>query len=123
MIRILVVNDVHLAASPPMGCREVYVQDIKNMLLEARQYARDNECAYTVFTGDFWHSKRNVPDSLKVWAMALLQEWPGRKLAIVGNHDLSFAGQASVPSQPIGVLFQAGVLEWLKDDLIIDDGF
>ncbi len=121
MIRILVVNDVHLAASPPMGCTSLYPDDIKNMLVEARQYARDNECAYTVFTGDFWHSKRNVPHGLVRWAIDLLQDWPGRKLAIVGNHDLSFNGQASVPSQPIGVLFQAGVLEWLQEDLFTID--
>lgn len=91
------------------------------MLLEARDYARDNGCAYTVFTGDFWHSKRNVPHGLVRWAIDLLQDWPGRKLAIVGNHDLSFSGQASIPTQPIGVLFQAGVLEWLQEDIVTED--
>lgn len=120
MIRILVINDVHLAASPPMGCRDIYVDDIKNMLTEARQYARDNECDFTVFTGDFWHSKRNVPHGLVRWAIDLLQDWPGRKLAIVGNHDLSFNGLASVPTQPIGVLFQAGALEWLQEDTVFE---
>lgn len=122
MIRILVINDVHLAASPPLGCRDIYTDDVKNMLLEARDIARKNDCAYTVFTGDFWHSKRNVPHGLVRWAIDLLQDWPGRKLTIVGNHDLSFSGQASIPTQPIGVLFQAGVLEWLKEDLVtVDD--
>ncbi len=121
MIRILVINDVHLAASPPLGCTDLYVADVKNMLTEARQYAVDNGCAYTVFTGDIFHSKRNVPHGLVRWMVELLQGWPGRKLAIVGNHDLSFAGQASVPTQPIGVLFQSGALEWLKEDLVTCD--
>jgi DNA repair exonuclease SbcCD nuclease subunit len=120
MIRLLVINDVHLAASPPMGCRDVYVDDVKGMLVEARQYAIDNGCEFTIFTGDFFHSKRNVPDSLKWWAMDLLQHWPGRKLAIVGNHDLGYGGLASVPSQPIGLLFKEGSLEWLKEDLVVE---
>jgi DNA repair exonuclease SbcCD nuclease subunit len=120
-MRILVLNDIHLAASPPLGCRDIYVDDIKNMMLEARDYARSEQCEYTVFTGDFWHAKRNVPYGLVRWAVELLQEWPGRKLAIVGNHDLGYGGLASVPHQPIGVLFQAGVLEWLEHDLVVEN--
>ena len=121
MIRALVLNDVHLAASPPMGCTERYTDDIKNMLLEAREYARKNGCAYTVFTGDFFHSKRGTPPGLIRWAMELLQGWPGRKLAIVGNHDQSYRGLDSIPDQPIGLLFQEGALEWLTEDIVTED--
>jgi len=121
MIRALVINDVHLAASPPMGCTERYTDDIKGMLVEARQYARDNECQYTIFTGDFFHYKRGTPDGLKRWAMELLQEWPGRRLAIVGNHDQSYRGLDSLPDQPIGLLFQEGSMEWLREDLVTED--
>lgn len=121
MIRALVINDVHLAASPPMGCTERYTDDIKNMLVEARQYARDNDCAYTIFTGDFFHSKRGTPPGLIRWAMETLQEWPGRKLAIVGNHDQSYRGLDSIPDQPIGLLFQEGALEWLREDIVTCD--
>lgn len=121
MIRALVLNDVHLAASPPMGCTERYTDDIKNMLLEARDYARSNGCAYTIFTGDFFHSKRGTPPGLIRWAMELLQDWPGRRLAIVGNHDQSYRGIDSIPDQPIGLLFQDEALEWLTEDIITDD--
>lgn len=121
MIRALVLNDVHLAASPPMGCTERYTDDIKNMLLEARDLARKNGCAYTVFTGDFFHSKRGTPPGLIRWAMELLQDWPGRRLAIVGNHDQSYRGLASIPDQPIGLLFQEGSLEWLTEDIVTED--
>ena len=104
MLRVIVINDVHLAASPPMGCTERYTEDIKNMLTEARNYARANDAQMTVFTGDFFHSKRGTPPGLIRWAMELLQDWPGRRLAIVGNHDQSYRGLASIPDQPIGLL-------------------
>lgn len=120
-LRLLAINDVHLAASPPIGCKPVYTNDIMAMLLEARDYAKANAIDVTVFTGDFFHSKRNVPYWLTHWAIECLADWPGRKLAIVGNHDLSEEGIASIPRQPIGVLFASGVLEWLEDDLVVGD--
>ena len=121
MIRALVLNDVHVAASPPLGCRDLYVEDIFNMLREARSYVIDMNIQYTVLTGDLFHAKRNVPYWLVRDLIELFAEWPGRKLAIVGNHDLGYGGLASIPHQPIGVLFEAGVLEWLKDDIVTAD--
>lgn len=121
MIRALVLNDIHVAASPPIGARDLYVQDVFNMLREARDYARNNGCHYTILTGDLFHAKRNVPYWLVRDLIELFAEWPGRKLAIVGNHDLGYGGLASVPHQPIGVLFEAGVLEWLREDIVTED--
>jgi len=124
MMRVLVVNDIHAAASPPMGCTDLYPSDILNMLREARDYAISEQCEYTVITGDTFHAKRNTPYWLVRELMEIFASWPGRKLAIVGNHDLGYEGLASIPKQPIGVLFEAGVLEWLKDDLVVtsEDG-
>lgn len=124
MIRILVINDVHLAPSPPSGCRDIYVADIKNMLTEARSYAIDMNIDYTVFTGDFFHAKRAGPGTPGIirWAMELLQGWPGRRLAIVGNHDLTYEGLDSVPDQPIGCLFEDEALEWMRRDFVTTDG-
>lgn len=122
-VGILVLNDVHIAASPPLGCRDSYTRDVQNMLEEAKQYAIDNKCQYTVFTGDLFHYKRNTPHWLVRWLVNLFSDWPGTRFAIAGNHDLSYEGLQSIPSQPIGVLFESGSLKWLATETIThDDG-
>jgi predicted phosphodiesterase len=120
-VNILVLNDIHAASSPPSGARDVWVTDVLDMLDQAREYARKFECQYTVLTGDLFHSKRNVPDWLRVHLIDLFNGWPGRKLAIVGNHDLGYEGLASIKNQPIGTLFASGCIEWLENDIVTVD--
>lgn len=117
-MKVLVINDPHLAASPPRGCTPVYVDDVKNMLLECRDIVRDEDIEVTLFTGDMFHIKRQVPHALVRWLIETLHEWRGTKLAIVGNHDLTERGIVSVQTQPIGVVFASGALRWLEDDYV-----
>lgn len=117
-LKVLVLNDIHAAASPPAGCKPAYVDDVLEMLQEARDIAIRERVSVTVFTGDLFHLKRNVPHGLVWKIMSILKGWPGQKLAIVGNHDLSEEGIASISKQPIGVLFKAGVLTWLEKDYV-----
>lgn len=90
------------------------------MLEECRQIARDEQCEVTVLTGDLFHAKRNVPHWLVRRVIELFADWPGEKLAIVGNHDQSHLGLASIDRQPIGVVFESGVLHWLRMDEVHD---
>lgn len=117
-VKILVINDIHAAASPPLGCTPAYTEDIFNMLEEAREYCVQNDVDATVFTGDIFHHKRNVADWVKYRLMDLFKLWPGDRLAIAGNHDLGEEGLASIPRQPIGLLFRSGALEWLDKDTV-----
>lgn len=115
---ILIINDPHVAASPPANCNDIYTDDVFNMLEECREIARAKFCQSTVFTGDFFHDKRNVPHWLVRRCAELLLNWPCERLAIVGNHDQSHRGLASIERQPIGVLFETGALTWLKEDVV-----
>lgn len=113
---ILFVNDVHLADKPPLGRVEGYTDQIMIKLEECRGLVGPEDV--TVWTGDIFHCKRPtfVSHALVQRLIYLLRGWPGRKLAILGNHDLGPAGVESVSRQPIGVLFRAGVLELLDQD-------
>lgn len=119
-MKILVINDIHAAASPPLGCTPAYTEDIFNMLEEARDYVQKNDIDVTLFTGDIFHHKRNVADWVKYRLMDLFKTWPSQRLAIVGNHDLGEEGIASIPRQPIGLLFRSGALEWLDEDKVFE---
>lgn len=115
---ILIINDVHIADRPPLGRIEGYTDQIMAKLEECRQLAREQGCDVTLWTGDFFHNKRPsfVSHALMQRLLDLLREWPGRKYIVVGNHDMSEAGMASLPRQPLGVLLRAGVLELLPED-------
>ncbi|KKK91776.1 hypothetical protein LCGC14_2709560 [marine sediment metagenome] len=118
---IYFINDPHIADRPPLGRVEGYADQILAKLEECRELARADSASLTVFTGDVFHIKRPsfVSHALMQRMIDLLREWPGRKFTVLGNHDLSEAGLASVPKQPIGVLLRAGVLELLPEDGIV----
>lgn len=123
MSKILVINDVHIADRPPLGRRDGYCDQILAKLEECRRLACDQRwCEITLFTGDLFHTKRpsHVSHALVQRLITMFREWPGRRFAILGNHDCSEAGLESVNRQPIGVLFRAGALEYLADDIILN---
>jgi len=117
-MKILVINDIHAAATPPRGCRSVYSTDIFNMLEEIRNICVDNQVYLTILTGDLFHHKQNVADWLKEKLIQTFKYWPTEVISIVGNHDLGAAGINSIVSQPIGILFAADVIHWLQADEI-----
>jgi len=117
-MKFLVLNDIHAAATPPRGCRAIYSEDIFRMLEEVKEIAREQQVDVTISTGDMFHHKQGVADWLKERLILIFKDWPGEKLAIVGNHDLGPAGWISIPKQPMGVLFAAESFEWLREDVV-----
>lgn len=121
-MKILVINDPHVALTPPRGCRPVYTEDVFSMLLDCAEYAHDLDIDVTIFTGDWFHSKMNTAHRIVRRSVDILKGWHGRKLFIAGNHDLGAEGLKSIPNQPLGVLFEAGVCEWLREDTLVYEG-
>lgn len=114
---IMVLNDLHITATPPEGCRPIYLDDIFTMLEQARSIAVDNKVVETVFTGDLFH-RTALPYRELTRLIRMLKNWPGHKLAIAGNHDLGPEGIAGIGSTPLGTLFEAGVIQWLDKDIV-----
>jgi len=116
---ILFINDPHVADRPPLGRVVGYADQIMAKLEECRSLVGPNDV--TVITGDLFHTKRPsfVSHALVQRILDLFDGWPGRIFTVLGNHDLSEAGVASLPKQPIGVLLQAGAIELLSEAGVI----
>lgn len=117
-MRALVINDVHVADKAPIGRTDQYTEQVFAKLEECRELAEG--CNVTLMTGDLFHSKRPsyVSHRLVQRLIDLFSKWPTPVISIVGNHDLSEEGLSSIRKQPIGVLFEAGAIQWLKEDTV-----
>ena len=115
--KVMVLNDLHITVTPPEGCRPIYLDDIFTMLEQARSIAVDNDVEETIFTGDLFH-RTTLPYRTLNRFSRMLKNWPGRKLAIAGNHDLDSGGLRTIEDTPLGTLFDTGVIEWLKKDIV-----
>jgi hypothetical protein len=118
MVRILVLNDLHLAGTPPRSCREAYTEDLFNALEELKELVHRAQIEVTVCTGDTFHEKRSAPHWLVERTIRLFKDWPGQKLWIAGNHDLGAGGLPELSRQPLGVLIASGVVEFLERDRV-----
>jgi hypothetical protein len=122
IVRGLVVNDPHTSDQPPLGRLPSYREDIAAKLREAAEITRVEKLDLTIFTGDIYHQKRQnlVSSGLEQENTDILKTYHGDRKGILGNHDLSFEGAASMSTQPIGTLAKTGAVDILLEDVIIE---
>lgn len=123
-IRGLVINDPHLSDQPPLGRLPTYREDIAAKLRECAEITREEDIDLTILTGDWFHQKRQnlVSHGLVQESADILHTFHGLRKGILGNHDLSFEGAASMSTQPIGTLEKTGALDILLEDEVLDFG-
>jgi len=114
-MKILVLNDLHITSTPPAGCREIYLEDIFNMLEECRLLIEEEDIDTVIFTGDIFH-RRTIPVRVLNRLIKVLKSFRCRRLAISGNHDQDSAGVEGIPNTPFGTLIESGAIEWMKDE-------
>jgi hypothetical protein len=122
IVRGLVVNDPHTSDQPPLGRLPSYREDIAAKLREGAEITRAEKLDLTIFTGDIFHQKRQnlVSHGLVQEIADILRTFHGDRKGILGNHDLSFEGAASMSTQPIGTLAKTGAVDILLEDTIIE---
>ena len=123
-VRVLVLNDIHQSDQPPLGRLPSYRDDIFAKLRECAEISRTEKVDLVIQTGDQFHQKRQnlvshglVQEMADVW-----HTFHGVRKGILGNHDLSFEGVASMSTQPIGTLAKTGALDILLEDEVLDFG-
>lgn len=123
-IRGLVINDPHISDQPPLGRLPSYRDDVAAKLRECAEITREEDIDLTILTGDWFHQKRQnlVSHGLVQESADVLRTFRGRVMGILGNHDLSFEGAASMSTQPIGTLAKTGALYILLEDEVVDFG-
>lgn len=122
-VNLVWITDIHLSDRPPGRRSEGYKAQIFDKLRQVAKISRDNK-AICLVGGDVFHIKN--PFS-KANTHALIREsvevfgtfHGGRVYGCVGNHDIQFDRMDTLPSQPLGVLMEAGVYRALNDDSLI----
>lgn len=106
MLKLLQVNDLHLADRPPSKRTVTYLDDIFAKLAEITQLAKDRRVDAVVCTGDIFHHKSavRVTHRLTNRVLSWVDELPCSFIVVPGNHDLSEDRIETVHRQPIGAL-------------------
>lgn len=103
---ILVVGDLHLAATPPGRRDDRYLEDAKAKLDQIADFVTVYNVGVVVLIGDIFHAKRanRVPYSLVTWLMGWMGTLGAEVVIIPGNHDLADGTLESISRQPIAAL-------------------
>ena len=114
MVQVITVGDPHVSDKAPVNATDSYTDDIIEMLVWIADEAKRREVDAVILLGDIFHHKAPSRNShqlvQKMIDVVRYYEKVGVPLwAIVGNHDLTSDRMDSLPSQPLGVLFKAGL--------------
>lgn len=113
-VKIITVGDPHLSDKAPINVVDSYTDDILDQLIWIADESARLDVSAVVLLGDVFHHKSPSRNShALVQKMIDVVHYYQRKnvplWCVVGNHDLTNDRLESLPSQPLGVLFKAGL--------------
>lgn len=112
-MRLLTLNDLHLASRPPAARVDDYEAELFELLEQVAALAKRVEAKGVLIAGDIFHAKSRVSIGLLVrlvrWCRDL-QRAGVHVLVIPGNHDLLYNRYDSLPDQPLGLLIAVGAM-------------
>jgi DNA repair exonuclease SbcCD nuclease subunit len=112
-MNILLINDVHLTNenSHPSSCTATYTDDLFDLLYQANEVAKANDCTAIIQLGDLFHIKTPGRNShgLVQRTIRWAKSAPCPVYVVPGNHDLLNDRLESLnEGQPLGVLYDSG---------------
>lgn len=117
------ITDVHLSAIAPGRRSDAYRTQIFSKLNFARDLTAQVNgvclCGGDIFHIKGSHSKANSLHMINE-AIRVFGSFPtGKIYSAIGNHDVQYDRMDTIPSQPIGVLIEAGVCHALNYEPVI----
>lgn len=111
MTNYLLLGDIHLADNSPASRKEGYLDEVLGLLWQTVDLAKEHE-AVAVWAGDVFHLKTPGRNSFKMVneVIDVIKAHPRELYIVPGNHDLTHDRLDSIPSQPLGMLYQAGAV-------------
>lgn len=117
-ISFVTSTDEHIADGPNPGfCKGSYRDDLLQMLDWQGSLIKKTGATAILRAGDLFHHKaanrcshRTLADILRIHTGYGCDTY-----AVAGNHDMSHNNADSIPSQPLGVLFESGVFHRLRE--------
>jgi DNA repair protein SbcD/Mre11 len=115
-------TDVHASEHSPESWKGDYPAEIWSNLEQIGELAREFNANAVLDGGDFFHVKAPTQNSHRLVAkVALLhQVYPCPVYCIEGNHDIKHNNLETLPDQPLGVLYNAGVFHHLREQTFRD---
>lgn len=107
MSEYLCLADIHATKRPPSSCTETYWDDLKDLLMQTVQVARQRNVAAVIWAGDVFHHKApsRTSHELVQDLKKIIEAYPCPVWVTAGNHDMQNDRQESVgTTQPLGVL-------------------
>lgn len=117
MTKLLLTNDWHFAAKNPVSRTDDYNGELFDLLDKLLLLAVHTGCSGICVAGDLFHDKH--PSSRLPWNVVFrLVQWCMRVraagldlLVIPGNHDILQDNLTTLARMPLGLLFEAGLIE------------
>ena len=110
-------TDVHVADHSPTSWKGDYPAEIWNSLGQVGEFARRYSCQAVLDGGDYFHVKAPTRNSHKLVAQSAIVQagYPCPTYCIEGNHDIKHNNLETLSEQPLGVLYETGVFQHLRD--------
>lgn len=115
-------TDVHASEHSPESWKGDYPEEIWSSLEQIGELAGEFRAHAVLDGGDFFHVKAPTQNSHRLVAkVALLhQVYRCPVFCIEGNHDIKHNNLETLADQPLGVLYNAGVFQHLRDQTFFD---
>lgn len=114
--KYVLISDVHLSDHAPSSCTDSYLEDLFDLLEQVRALCEVEEADACIIAGDLFHVKAPVRTSHKMMRtlISTLRFFSCPVYVVPGNHDVQHDRMDSLPSQPLGVLFESGAARPLE---------
>lgn len=118
-------TDTHVADKSPVSWKGDYPAEIWSNLRQIGAMTHQYEVNAVLDGGDFFHVKaasRNSHGAI-VQTAETHKKYKCATYCIEGNHDLSYNNLDTVDKQPLGVLYECGVFQHLREQVFRDGDF
>ena len=121
-VALLYRTDVHVSDKSPASWKADYPSEVWSNIERVGVLAGHHEVQAVLDGGDYFHVKAPTRNSHSIVARTakIHLGYPCKTFSIEGNHDLSFNNLDSLERQPLGVLYQAGIFERLREQTFVD---
>tara|TARA_B100000745_G_scaffold273464_1_gene201880 strand:+ start:6193 stop:7170 length:978 start_codon:yes stop_codon:yes gene_type:complete len=122
-VKIVWSTDWHVSDINPAMRIDNYEEAVFDRISQIRTICAKAGATICLVGGDVFHVKKSsrVRHALVARLIRELQSFPCPVYSIVGNHDISHNNLDTLPTKPLGVVFDSGALKRLTD-LTLEEG-
>lgn len=117
---IMFIGDIHGKNKTPLNRLKDYNDDLFKKMEWLVSYCNANQIRYCIHLGDI-HDKTEASDEWKNRFIQIWRQYNGKFYTIFGNHDIPYNEESLYTKTCLRNLELSGVIEVLREPLIIDD--